>query len=391
MEKNNHIRSLYHRYINGKTSVKETNELFNYFGVSSEEELKQLIDTSFNSFAEDISPATVSEKQVLHRIDKSIHSHIQLDQDLNSPAIHRRFPILRWSAAAAVFIMAGWAIAHWVLPTPSTQPTSTGTFINDPEPGHTQATLTLADGHLIELKENEGGITIVDNQVKYADGSPIADSPLATKLNTINTPRGGQYRITLPDGTKVWLNAASTLRYPGRFLPHERIVELDGEAYFEVSKAPGKPFKVVSKQQVVQVLGTHFNINSYPDEPNVKTTLLEGSVKVTSAGKLRSVTLSPGKQAVLTAEELLSRDADTDAVMAWKNDDFIFRGQNLQTTMRQLARWYDVEIAYASTAPLHLKIGGSISRKNSLSSVLKAMESTNSIAFEFDGKTILVK
>ncbi|TDQ72248.1 FecR family protein [Sphingobacterium yanglingense] len=391
MGKNNHIRSLYHRYINGKTSVKETDDLFKYFDVSSEEDLKQLIDTSFDTVEEDISPVTVSEEQVLHRIDESIHNHIQLHQDGHSPAIRRRFPILRWSAAAAVFIVAGWAIAHWGLTTTPTYPSDTNTVVNDPSPGRTQATLTLADGQLIELKENEEGITIVDNQVKYADGSPIADSPLATKLNTINTPRGGQYRITLPDGTKVWLNAASTLRYPGRFLTNERVVELDGEAYFEVSKAIGKPFRVVSRQQVVQVLGTYFNINSYPDEPSIKTTLLEGAVKVTSADKLRSVTLSPGKQAVLTEEELHTRDADTDVVMAWKNDDFIFRGQNLQTTMRQLARWYDVEIAYASTAPVHLKIGGSISRKNSLSSVLKAMESTNSIAFEFDGKTILVK
>ncbi len=393
MEQNNHIRLLYHRYINGKTSVRETDELFKYFGVSSEENLKQLIDNSFDTFEEDPSPITVSEERVLHRIDRSIHSHIQLHhQETYRPAIRRHLPILRWSVAAAVFILAGWVLSqYWVLAPKNEITLTPSAFTPDQEPGRSRAILTLADGQLIELKENEEGITISGNEIKYKDGLNIAEMSSSTQLNTISTPRGGQYRIILADGTKVWLNAASTLRYPGTFSNKERTVELDGEGYFEVAKNPDKPFKVVSRKQVVQVLGTHFNVNTYPEESNVKTTLSEGTVRVTSLTDAQSVELFPGTQSVLSSKGIQVRNIDTEAVIAWKNDDFIFREQSLQTTMRQLSRWYDVEIAYADSAPMHLKIGGSVSRKNSLSNVLKAMESTNSIKFEFDGKTILVK
>ncbi|ERJ57951.1 FecR family protein [Sphingobacterium paucimobilis] len=395
MEKNHHIRALFNRYMRRRASEKETDELFDYFGNASENDLRQLIDDTLSDSGEDTSEASTIEQDILTRIDTRIHGHlapVTIEED-TTPLFRKRLSIVRWAAAAAVFIVASWGLSQYWLSAPERDRNVNETSLlkADQEPGRSRAVLTLADGQLIELKESEEGITITGNEVKYKDGPSVAEVTSNTRLNTISIPRGGQYRITLADGTKVWLNAASTLRYPTAFPNKERIVELDGEGYFEVAKNPDKPFKVISKEQVVQVLGTHFNINTYADESNIKTTLLEGSVQVTSLHSQQSVKLSPGTQSVLTPQGVQIREIDTDAVMAWKNNDFIFRGQSLKTTMRQLARWYDVEIEYADNAPIHLKIGGNISRKNNLSSVLKAMESTHSVKFEFDGKTILVK
>lgn len=377
--------------MNRTASVEEMDELFDYFGKSQEDELKQLVDHTFDTLEENTALPSNAEHNALSRLDTHIHSHIRSSIDDTTPIVRMRFPV-RWAVAIVIFIAAGWAISRWrLLPSPPEGTPTSIAHTPDSAPGRAQATLTLEDGRTIELKETEEGIMVVGDQVRYNDGQDVAEGVAVSQLSTISTPRGGQYRITLSDGTKVWLNAASSLRYPGSFLSKERLVELNGEGYFEVAKNPNKPFKVISRGQVTQVLGTHFNINSYPDESSVKTTLLEGSVKVASLDTDQSVTLVPGKQSVLTTKGLQVHDVDMEATIAWKNDDFIFRGQDLKTTMRQLARWYDVEIAYANNAPFHLKIGGSVSRKNSLSSVLRAMESTNSVKFEFDGKTILVK
>lgn len=387
MEKKDNIRSIFNSYLNRKNTSIELDELFRYFAEAEEKDLKTLIDAELHSLEDESSAPSLSEQNAIDRVDAHIHQYVR------SPKV-RRFSVSRWSAAAAIFIAVGVAIVSYL---GTKQPSSNGTtekaiaLEHDIPPGRSRATLTLADGRQIELQENTDGIRIEANQVKYIDGHDIVEETTASQFNTITTPRGGQYRIVLSDGTKVWLNAASSLRYPIAFTAKERIVELKGEGYFEVTKNPQKPFKVISEKQEVKVLGTYFNINAYSDESDVKTTLLTGSVQVTSLKGKQSIRLAPGDQSVLNTEGLEVQQVDTENIVAWKNDDFIFKGQDLKTTMRQLARWYDVEIVYASSAPIHLNIGGSVSRKNSLSSVLRAMESTNSVKFEFDGKRILVK
>jgi ferric-dicitrate binding protein FerR (iron transport regulator) len=209
-------------------------------------------------------------------------------------------------------------------------------------------------------------------------------------MNTLTTPRGGQYEVMLPDGTKVWLNSASSLTYPVTFAGKERRVELTGEAYFEVAKNTSSPFFVKTSGQTVKVLGTHFNINSYEDEKCVKTTLLEGSVVITSDGNKQAVNLKPGQQSVNKAASFdVINEADIDEAVAWKNGKFLFRNTDLQTVMRQLSRWYDVDVEYQGTiAERHYR--GRISRNVPVSQVFEILK-TSGINFIINGRTIIVK
>ena len=241
----------------------------------------------------------------------------------------------------------------------------------------------------------QGNVTIsklTDGQLAYHSSNEKSSGVL---YNSITTPRGGQYQLILSDGSKVWLNAASSIRFPTRFNGTERKVEISGEAYFEVSKNAAIPFKVYIKtsdgeDEIVEVLGTHFNINSYGDEFDIKTTLLEGSVKV-SKGKNRQ-TLTPGQQADLKNNGLLYliKDANIDEVMAWKNGKFQFdEATDLTTIMKQIARWYDIEIEYKEKITSH--IGGSISRDVNISEVLEMLEMTGTLKFQINGKKVIVQ
>ncbi|MET4142734.1 FecR domain-containing protein [Pedobacter sp. UYP1] len=268
-------------------------------------------------------------------------------------------------------------------------------------PGGNKATLTLANGQEITLDgadngqlAEQAGIIITktkDGQLVYtiADKGNDPDQRKAA-MNRIATPKGGQYQINLPDGTKVWLNAASSLSYPTVFTGTERRVSLTGEAYFEVAKIyPAKPFSVTSSTQTVEVLGTHFNINSYADEQTVKTSLLEGSVKVTAqTGTSGSVFLKPGQQAVLMGNQLNVNPGDTEEAVAWKNGMFSFKDADLQTVMRAVARWYDVEVSYEGNLPAR-QFSGEIHRNINLSEVLDIL-SFFKVHFRIDGKKITV-
>lgn len=266
-------------------------------------------------------------------------------------------------------------------------------------PGGNKAVLTLADGKQITLDEagngklaEQSGITITktkDGQLVYTV-SPSAVAAKGPAMNMIATPKGGQYQVNLPDGTKVWLNAASSLRYPAVFTAGVRQVSLTGEAYFEVAKVhPEMPFKVSTATQTVEVLGTHFNINSYTDEPAVKTTLLEGAVKVISPSTaLKELILKPGQQSALRGDRLNVAEVNEEEVIAWKNGMFRFRDADLQTVMRSVARWYDVQVNYEGTLPVR-QFSGEIHRNVNLSEVLDIL-SFFKVHFRVDGKTITV-
>ncbi len=276
-------------------------------------------------------------------------------------------------------------------------------------PGGNKAILTLADGSKISLTDaNKGdiakqaGIRITKTadgqliyEVRHLEGGRTERSLPAVEMtyNTIETPRGGQYQVILPDGTKVWLNAASSLKYPASFASlKERRVELNGEAYFEVAKDKNHPFIVKTDKQEVEVLGTHFNINTYADEPAVKTTLLEGSVKVSQLTTHNSQFLKPGQQAVLTDNGISVSEVNTEEVIAWKNGYFRFDDEKLGSIMRKIARWYDVDVTWQDGTLKNELFGAVTTRFANVSSLLKMMEQTGDVEFNIeDGKIIVSK
>jgi transmembrane sensor len=259
----------------------------------------------------------------------------------------------------------------------------------DIPPGRQGAILTLSDGKQVVLDSLGNGVVATQNgtQVILKNGQLAYDaagkSTGAIAYNTMSTPKGRQFQVTLPDGTRVWLNSASSITYPTSFAGNERRVEITGEAYFEVAhlfpvgggKGRGPiPFKVkINDQAEVEVLGTHFNINAYHDESNIKTTLLEGSVKVTG-GSDRAF-LQPGQQAQVTLSEKIKivKDADIEKVMAWKEGLFNFEGLGIEEVMRQLARWYDIDVVYGKEVP-DIKFVGEMSKNVSLSDLLSGLK-----------------
>ncbi len=267
---------------------------------------------------------------------------------------------------------------------------------HDVLPGSYKATLTLSTGKQISLSDAKNGIIAKDNKtviqkgadrtITYQDNSPVNDQTLA--YNTITTPRGGQWPIVLPDGSKVMLNAASSLRYPLAFAKGERRVELTGEAYFEVTHNIARPFRVTSNGQTVEVLGTHFNINAYTDEPAIITTLLEGSVKV---GKDNASTMiKPGEEAVWKshAHQFKVNQVDAEEAIAWKNGVFQFDHSGIESVMRQAGRWYDVDISYKGAIP-QVTFSGSLSRNVNASRLLEVLKITG-VHFNIEGKKIIV-
>ncbi|MFA6083200.1 FecR family protein [Mucilaginibacter sp.] len=273
--------------------------------------------------------------------------------------------------------------------------------INPPQhdalPGGSKAVLTLANGKTIILDNAQNGTlakqgnTVVN---KTADGklvynlSNMADDNAAPSINTINTPRGGEYQVILPDGTKVWLNAASSIRFPTRFTGNTRDVEITGEAYFEVTKNKLMPFRVKTDRADIEVLGTHFNVMAYGDERLMKTTLLEGAVNIKS-GSL-TYKLKPGQQAQInaTGNTKVTSDIDVDDEVAWKNGIFQFRDAGIDVILRQAARWYDVNITYKGKLPLR-EFTGRLSRNVKASELLKMIQYTG-IAVHIEGKNIIV-
>jgi transmembrane sensor len=268
---------------------------------------------------------------------------------------------------------------------------------NDLPPGSNKAILTLSNGQHIVLTgasngkiAQQGNVAVnktAEGQIVYNGNDNEASAPV---YNTTATPRGGEYHLTLADGTNVWLNAASTITYPTAFTGHDRTVQITGEVYFEVSHDQHKPFKVISRGQTVEVLGTHFNINAYDDEPAIKTTLFEGAVKVSRDAK--SAILKPGEQAVDNTNSStisVTNDFNSAEVIAWKNGKFYFDYTDINTVMRQIARWYDVDVVYQGKVSSK-RLSGSFSKYTNASKALSILEYAG-INFKIEGRRIIVK
>lgn len=311
--------------------------------------------------------------------------HIQQTIKKHDSGIPRTHSFMWWRYAAATLALAIGVYYYQHRATPEKKPQEHHLAANV-LPGGNRATLTLADGRTISLSEAQRGIVVGDD-ITYQDGSEVlerhkADHSTAASTLILSTPKGGTYQLTLPDGTKVWLNAASTLKYPSRFNEKERIVELEGEAYFEVSKqlpavgnhANTTPFLVKTSTQMVKVLGTQFNISAYPDEPEVKTTLVEGKVLVApTIDHWGPITVKPGEQATTRGDAIDIATVDTEQYTAWKDGRFHFKRTPLEDVMRQVSRWYDVEVVYKRGVPKE-SFTGKVSRGATLTELLDILQ-----------------
>jgi transmembrane sensor len=321
-------------------------------------------------------PLDLSDAQLLEDL---LDIRLRLERDLQARETTKAYTMRKWlpyAAAIALLLSVGiwlsndrWLIRH--------QQPAAETQIVDIAPGGNRATLTLEDGRTIALSPEQEGI-IVGKEIAYSDGTAVLDAAEnATQGGPtwlqLATPKGGTYQITLSDGTRVWLNSASTLTYPNRFMGAERIVEISGEAYFEVTKNPNKPFKVISKDQELAVLGTAFNILAYGDETVVKTTLVEGSVRVTSNTHHSATILTPGQQSTVSGTGIEVNEVNVAACVGWKEGYFIFNGTELFDAMKQLSRWYDVEVVYEGPFP-PTPFYGKISMGDTLAEVLAILK-----------------
>jgi transmembrane sensor len=352
-------------------------------------------------------PPTFQTEPDYSELRKSIWKNIRQENNKTRKLV----PHYRWAAAAAILVMLGVGLYYLLNTRNALVPSTTDFAHNDITPGGNKAFLTLADGKRIALDDakngkiaEQTGVSIsktADGQLLYTVSETLKSKEISqiANFNTIETPKGGQYQINLPDGTKVWLNAGSSLRYLAQFAAAKREVELTGEAYFEVAKRTinGKrlPFVVKTSTQEVEVLGTHFNINSYQEEGSTKTTLLEGSVAVhplsSNGTAVAGRTIKPGEQSMLNnASALKVSTVDTEQVLAWKEGFFMFDDENLQSIMHQVARWYDVEVEFKDNSLKTKGFSGTVSRFTNVSQVLKKIELTGSVHFKIEGRRIVV-
>lgn len=354
---------------------------------TSEEELQlqQLLRTAFEDNLRYDSPV---DKVKAAMILKKIHEEIAA-----TPA---RVRVAWWRYAAAAAVMVIVAGTGWLLRQKTAAPPAV--VVQEIPPGRSGAVLTLADGRQVTLDSagngvvaREGGVDIkLNNQQLVYSGRKEAGA--AVGMNLLSTPRSRQFQLLLPDGTRVWLNAASSIRYPAVFTGKERKVEITGEAYLEVAENASHPFVVTAGAMQLQVLGTAFNVNAYADEPVVAATLVSGSVRVVkqqAAPGVLPVMVKPGQQAVVAYNVSLRSDVDISAVTAWKNGQFNFEQAGVQEVMRQIARWYDVEVRYEGVPPQR-EFHGGVGRDFTLQQVLTALRKTG-VRCRLEGRTVIVE
>jgi ferric-dicitrate binding protein FerR (iron transport regulator) len=407
---NNRLQFLFQLYIEQHCSPDEETELMQLIADSTDEERNTLVYDCFDKLP---IKHTLNDSDA----DRIFNQIIEVSErkTISSRPKSRRLMLWLSISAAAVLV---FAVTFGILNTPRQSPNEINQIVeivkplnkplykNDVRPGGNKAYLTLADGSKIILDNVSNGklaqqgnaqITKLDSgRLSYnLKAIPNLTSNIIS-YNTLTTPRGGQYRIILSDGTIVWLNASTSLRFPITFVGKERRVEVKGEAYFEVAKNAAMPFIVKVGNSEVRVLGTHFNVMAYADDKVVKTTLLEGSVdvsydKLAFSGKLSShVILHPGQQAQLDRNnEMKVMDADLEEAIAWKNGNFIFNNEDIKSIMAKISRWYDVKVDY-QIDPANKTFSGKISRIQNVSEVLNMFELTETIHFKIEGKTITI-
>ncbi|SEN01273.1 FecR family protein [bacterium A37T11] len=383
-----HLKYLLEQYLGGSATEAERDELLAWYHSFNHEEVAW--------------PAEGPEEEaaVFRRLQQNI-------LDKTRPVIQKKPHRLIWLTSAAALFIVSLATSLYFYRSGAIV-NRKSTIVNQAIiPGYNQATLTLADGTKLALDSAQSGIIVNDENIKYNNGEIIknvmlsedggkeasgAETSLPTSL-TLTTPKGGQYQIILSDGTKVWLNAASTLKYPSRFTEDKREVFLEGEAFFQIADVKGKPFKVKTPKQEVLVLATSFNLSAYSNETSEKTTLVEGKVQVRSENVKRKTynlqLLKPKQQAVVKGDSLTISTVNVDNETAWRNGRFDFNHKNLEQALRELSRWYNFEVIYEGKAP-DIEFFGDLLRNSQIKTVLNLLEA-NEIKYRLEpGKKLVI-
>lgn len=376
MKEREYLKILIEHYRNGVATAVQVRELMRHIQSGNDTEtLEELIDNDLLN--DDIPDHLRNSSHIEKKLDRLL-TEINSRKDSHIPATRK---LWKWMPyVAAVIALVSISIFIYTKRISTTAPLQAVKLLKDLAPGGKRATLTLADGRTIILDSaNAGQLMVVDGTriSKTANGQLVYENnggnAGTVQTNTVSIPRGGEYQLLLPDGTKIWLNAATTISYPTRFGGQERKIRLSGEAYLEVAKDPQHPFVVETDKQTVKVLGTHFNVNTYTDR--TITTLEEGSVLVSSLrGTKQALTVKPGEQAIY-ANTLALQPADLESALAWKNGLLFFRDTPLQTMLSEISRWYDVDVEYKGTPPVKILSGG-VSRSSNLSAVLRILKLT---------------
>lgn len=380
--------------LTGQLNAEESKQLQDWVEASPANKARYQELTNKNALKQKLAMYTgLTEETAM--ADDSILKRIDIGPAISRPVHRIHFLKTAWFRyAAAVFIIAVAGIYLFTRELQSAkQPDPVAIQPTDIAPGGQKAILTLADGRTIVLdsatngqlaKQQGSEITKKDSEIIY---TPIEAQKQAVGYNTMSTPKGGMYQLTLPDGTRVWLNAASSITYPTAFTDKNRTVKMTGEAYFEVTKNTKQPFIVTTEGMEITVMGTRFNINCYQDEPGLKTTLLSGSVRIASAAGSR--VLTPGQQGRIDKSGAIKvNNADIEADLAWKNGYFYFRGKGMAEIMRDVARWYNVDVNIEAIP--EDKFNAKIKRDLPLSEFLKTFELTRKVKFRVEGKHITV-
>jgi transmembrane sensor len=390
VDKQTQLAILFQKLANGTATSEEIERYYQLVQEpGSETEIKALM-------LGELSDAVIVAEESQERIDRvyyTVQQAIAIEEANQMPVLTKMWHRIAIAATIAVMVF-GAGLFYYNLN--NKKQADQITYKNDVEPGRNGATLTLSNGKKIRLADavngklaEEGGVSISKSEngqlvyeVKGGDSEP-------SQINTLSTAKGETYKVLLPDGSLVYLNAASSLTFDASLIKRgRRVVRLYGEGYFEISKDKAHPFVVETGKQQVEVLGTHFNINAYQEEPAIATTLLEGSVNIAANGK--SQILKPGEQALNLSNVIRVRPVNAESFIDWKNGDFYLNNLDFRTAMRKIARWYDLELIYDDSVQDDIQSTGYISRSSKLSSILRLIEKSGQVHFKVDGKKLYI-
>lgn len=388
MKKETNLKELFNKYLTGKASASELLLLLDFFQLEKDSALlRELILTELEE-EDQLSVLTEQQELILNRVSSVLKNNIR------NRKVRLRKLYTSW-AAAAILIIAGCWIGFVKNQDGASFFTSTEQQII--VPGQDKAILELEDGRVINL--DSGGDQKTKSKYVFADtngmmtfsteGLPAVDTKSGER--TLRTPKGGQFAVLLSDGTKVWLNAESSITFPTTFTQSTREVNITGEVYFEVTKNQAKPFLVHVSQQTVKVLGTHFNINAYPENEAVQTSLLEGRVAVIAGGK--HVQLLPGQMSLWKQSQgglKVNPIQDIENLLAWKDGMFCFDNNNIAEIMQVLARWYDIEFSFEKGDYSNCVFVGMIPKKKSIQEVLNILSASQQLEFKIKGRKVIV-
>lgn len=382
MDEKTKVELLFEKYTNNTINDEELFQLHSFFQTgNNEEQLNRLLQAHF---ASDV-PSDIPNERSAEVADLA-WIEIQQNIGLKKPTLMGRISWIT-KVAAAVLIFVSLSV-YFILKNDSADKLASKNYITDIQPGTNRASLISSKGTVYQLNGEKQEIITKNGIVRYKDGTLVENEESDQHL-TLSTPKGGQYSVTLSDGTKVWLNAASSLSYPASFTGKERRVELVGEAYFEVHHNASQPFIVSTRGQQIRVLGTSFNVNAYQDENKTVTTLVNGRVQLSRDGKNEAPQpqLHPGEQSVLAGAGFEIAEVDASLFIAWKDGQFRFKATPLTEVMRQVERWYNLDVDYTGI-PADIQIHASISRDKKLSAVLHALEKITDLKFDIKGRSV---